>query len=181
MNTTSLILVIAAVLAVAVVFAYFARRRAQLRARFGPEYDRAVDDVGSARRAEAQLEARAKRVTKYDIRPLRREESVQFSNRWRQVQSKFVDDPASAVAEADTLVTELMTARGYPMVDFDRRAEDLSVDHANVVHHYREAHAIAVRHARRGASTEDLRQAVVHYRALFDDLLHVREAERRPA
>jgi hypothetical protein len=175
MNTTSLILVIAAVLAVAVVFAYFARRRAQLRARFGPEYDRAVDDAGSARRAEA------KRVTKYDIRPLRREESVQFSNRWRHVQSKFVDDPASAVAEADTLVTELMTARGYPMVDFDRRAEDLSVDHANVVHHYREAHAIAVRHARRGASTEDLRQAVVHYRALFDDLLHVREAERRPA
>src|SRR3954466_9017302 len=99
MNTTSLILVIAAILVVATVFAYLARRRATLRARFGPEYERAVHDAGSARRAEAQLEAREQRVTKYDIRPLRREESVQFSNRWRQVQARFVDDPASAVAE----------------------------------------------------------------------------------
>ena len=182
MNTTSLILVVAAILVVETLDSRTSsRRRATLRARFGPEYERAVHDAGSARRAEAELEARAQRVTKDHIRPLRREESVQFSNRWRQVQARFVDDPASAVAEADVLVTEVMNARGYPMADFDRRAEDLSVDHANVVHHYREAHAIATRHARRRASTEDLRQAVVHYRALFDDLLHVREAERRPA
>lgn len=182
MTTTTLIVVIAAIILLAVAaWAYLERRRTNLRARFGPEYERAVQDTGSTRRAEAALEARARRVTKYEIRPLRREESVQFSDRWRRVQSKFVDDPSAAVADADTLVTELMSARGYPMTEFDRRAEDLSVDHADVVNHYRQGHAIAVRHARRDASTEDLRQAVVHYRALFDDLLEEQEPERRRA
>jgi len=181
MNNATLLLVVVLVVAVVAVAAYVMRRRAALKARFGPEYERTVHDAGSTRRAEAELEARATRVTKYSIHPLRREESLEFANRWRRVQAMFVDDPAAAVAEADSLVTEVMTARGYPMADFDRRAEDVSVDHANVVHHYREAHAIAVRHAQRSASTEDLRQALVHYRALFDDLLEVREAERRPA
>jgi hypothetical protein len=180
-NTSLIVVVVVIAAAAAAVLAYLARRRATLRARFGPEYDRAVKDAGSPGRADALLEARAKRVTTYRIHPLGRDESVAFSNRWRQVQSQFVDDPAGAVAAADALVTELMTARGYPMSEFDRRAEDLSVDHASVVHHYRHGHAIAVQHARQGASTEDLRQAVVHYRALFDDLLEVREPERKRA
>ncbi|MGE5834140.1 MAG: hypothetical protein ACM4AI_06650 [Acidobacteriota bacterium] len=97
------------------------------------------------------------------------------------MQSKFVDDPAAAVAEADALVGDLMHTRGYPLTDFERRVEDVSVDHAAVVNHYREAHAIAVRHARNEASTEDLRKAIVHYRALFEDLLDLREPIRKPA
>jgi hypothetical protein len=181
MTNTSLVIIIATTVAVAVVLAYLARRRAGLRARFGPEYERAVQDAGSAIRADAALDARAKRVTKYEIRPLGRDESIRFSDQWWQVQSRFVDDPAAAVAGADALVTELMTTRGYPMSEFDRRAEDLSVDHAGVVHHYRRGHTIALQHAREGASTEDLRQALVHYRALFDDLLERREPERRRA
>jgi hypothetical protein len=181
MTNTALIIVVAAIIAAAGVWAYVARRRAHLRSQFGPEYERAVKNAGSTRRAEAALEARARRVTTYKIRPLTRDEGIRFSERWHKVQSRFVDDPASAVAEADALVSELMTVRGYPMNEFDRRAEDLSVDHAEVVHHYRSGHAIAVQHAGQGASTEDLRQAVVHYRALFDDLLDVSEPERRRA
>jgi hypothetical protein len=181
MTTTTLIIIVIAIAVAAAVIAYLVRRRATLKVQFGPEYERTVHDVGNTRRAEAVLEHRAKRVSKYEIRPLRPDESVQFTDRWRRVQSRFVDDPAGAVGEADTLVTALMNARGYPMSEFERRTEDLSVDHANVVHHYREAHAIATRHAEQGASTEELRQAVVHYRALFDDLLDVREPERRRA
>jgi hypothetical protein len=180
-NTALILVIVVAIVAVVGVSAYLARRRANLRSQFGPEYEREVQHAGNARRAEAALQARAKRVTAYHIHPLNRDESIRFSDRWHQVQSRFVDDPAAAVAEADALVTELMTARGYPMSEFDRRAEDLSVDHAGVVDHYRSAHAIAVQHAGQGASTEDLRQAVVHYRALFDDLLDVREPERRRA
>jgi hypothetical protein len=180
-NTALIVIVIAAVAAAVVVWAYLTKRREHLRSQFGPEYERAVQHTGSARQAEAVLEARARRVTTYHIHPLGQDEGVRFSNRWRDLQSKFVDDPAAAVAEADVLVTEVMSARGYPMNEFDRRAEDLSVDHANGVHHYRHAHAIAVDHARQGASTENLRQAIVHYRTLFDDLLEVREPERRRA
>src|SRR5439155_26800240 len=111
-------------IAAAVVFGYFARRRATLKSRFGPEYERTVREAGSARRAESALETRAQRVAKYEIRQLRPDEGAQFASRWRQVQSRFVDDPAAAVADADALVTELMRARGYPMNEFDRRAED---------------------------------------------------------
>jgi hypothetical protein len=158
-----------------------ASRRKQLKDQFGPEYDRALEAAGSPLRAESELQARAKRVHRYDIRPLTSAEHHTFSDRWRLVQAKFVDDPAAAVAEGDRLVTELMNTRGYPMSDFARRAEDLSVDHANVVHHYREAHGIAERHQRQAASTEDLRQALIHYRALFDDLLEVHVPERKRA
>jgi hypothetical protein len=168
-------------LIVAVWPLYVTRRRAQLKARFGPEYERAVRDAGSPLRAEAVLDARARRVHKYTIRLLTPEESARFQDAWQHVQSKFVDDPAAAVAEADALVGDLMHTRGYPMTDFERRVEDVSVDHAAVVNHYREAHAIAVRHARNEASTEDLRKAIVHYRALFEDLLDLREPIRKPA
>jgi hypothetical protein len=178
-----MILIVAGVLAAIAVlwYAMTARRHARLRARFGPEYERTVRDVGDTRKADALLDARARRVSRYSIRALTNEEHDRFLAAWQRLQGRFVDDPAGAVAEADVLVAELMATRGYPTTDFDRRAEDVSVDHPAVVNHYREAHAIAERHARAGASTEDLRHAIVHYRALFDDLLDVREPVRKPA
>jgi hypothetical protein len=173
------LIVVVAILAVA-LWMFSARRRHQhLRERFGPEYDRTVGTTGSTGRAEAALLEREKRVSKYQIRALTHEERTRFTDTWQRVQAQFVDDPAGAVTEADVLVTELMTTRGYPMSDWDQRVDDLSVDHANVVHHYREAREIASRHARGAASTEDLRQAVVHYRALFTDLLD--DASTAPA
>lgn len=183
MTNTTLILIVAVVVAAIVVlwFGYASRKRAQLKARFGPEYDRTVRDVGNPRKAEALLDARAKRVSRYSIRPLSPEEHARFLAAWRQVQARFVDDPAGAVADADVLVADLMDTRGYPTSDFDHRAEDVSVDHPAVVAHYREAHHIAVRHARAGTSTEELRKAIVHYRALFDDLLDVQQPVRKPA
>jgi hypothetical protein len=185
--TETTLVIIAVVVGVAVLalvwMLQMRRRRERLRARFGPEYQRTVQAVGDERRAEAALEARQKRVSTYRIRELSREERERFSDSWRRVQATFVDDPASAVTEADLLVTEVMTARGYPMTDFERRAEDLTVDHGDVVHHYREARAIAARHSQQAASTEDLRQALVHYRALFADLLALpdRQHARRSA
>jgi hypothetical protein len=183
MTDTTLLVVIVVVVAVAAVIVWqlMVRRRANLKKQFGPEYETALREAGTPRRADAILMDRAKRVSRYNIRPLTPEEEHYFSDAWRKVQSRFVDDPADAVSEADTLVTALMTTRGYPMAEFGRLAEDLSVDHANVVHHYREAHGIAERHARDGASTEDLRQAIVHYRALFEDLLEVSAPVRRRA
>ena len=181
MTTTTIILVVVIILALVAVFIYMGSRRAHLKARFGPEYERAVRDAGSPLKAEAALDARTRRVSKYTIRPLTADESDHFRDAWHHVQGKFVDDPAAAVAEADVLVTDLMNTRGYPTTDFERRVEDVSVDHPSVVNHYRDAHAIAVRHARNGVSTEDLRKAIVHYRALFDDLLDLREPVRKPA
>jgi hypothetical protein len=176
MTTTTLVIgaIVVAVAALALAWISTARRRREhLRTRFGPEYQRTVEDLGSAQKAEAVLQEREKRVASYHIRELSAEERSRFADAWRRVQAKFVDDPAGAVTEADLLVTEVMTVRGYPMSDFDRRAEDLTVDHPNVVNHYRHARDIAVRHSRKSASTEDLRQALVHYRALFADLLEV--------
>jgi hypothetical protein len=183
MTTTTLMIVIVAVLVIAAAAWVYTdrRRRERLRTRFGPEYERTVQDAGDPRRAVSILQTREKRVSRYQIRALTPEEHRRFGDDWRRVQAKFVDDPAAAVTEGDLLVTEVMTARGYPTTDFDVRAEDLSVDHSTVVHHYREARAIADRHSRSAASTEDLRQALVHYRALFEDLLEVREPDRRRA
>jgi hypothetical protein len=174
------VVVVMAVLAMAWIYAQ-RRRRLHLRERFGPEYDRTVQAVGTAGRAETLLAQREKRVSAYHIRALNEEERGRYTEAWRQVQAKFVDDPAAAVTEANALVTEVMTARGYPMSDFDRREEDLTVDHANVVHHYRAAREIVVRHAKQAAETEELRQALVHYRELFADLLDVHEPVRRSA
>jgi hypothetical protein len=176
MTTTTLVIVaiVVAIAVLALAWMYAARRRrAHLRTRFGPEYQRTVADLGSAQKAEAVLEQREKRVASYHIRELTADERSRFTEAWRRLQATFVDDPARAVTEADLLVTEVLTTRGYPMTDFDRRAEDLTVDHPNVVHHYRQAKDIAVRHSRKSASTEELRQALVHYRALFAELLDV--------
>lgn len=167
------VLVAIAVIVIAAVVWFDLRRRHSdaLRARFGPEYNRTVANSGSLTQAEASLEARARRVEALHIRPLAPEDRTRYAAEWRRVQERFVDDPSGAVTEADRLVGEVMHARGYPVGDFERRVEDISVDHAGVVMNYRAARDIAEAHARGEASTEDLRQAMVHYRALFDDLL----------
>jgi hypothetical protein len=177
MDTTQLLAVVVVVLLLVIVagVAWYAREQRRhterLRERFGPEYKRTVDDIGDRRRAEEELEARAERVQKLNIRPLDREERSRFADAWRSVQARFVDEPPEAVAAADQLVGEVMDARGYPVADFDQRASDVSVDHPQVVDHYRIAHDIAGRQRGDRADTEALRQAMVHYRALFADLL----------
>jgi hypothetical protein len=178
MNPTLIALAVAALLVVAVfAWLYMQRRRrtttAELRQRFGPEYELAVGEQGSERRAEAQLEAREKRVEKLTIRDLDPVERAHFSDRWQAVQSRFVDDPKGAVTEADALVSLLMQTRGYPVADFHQRAADISVDHPRVVANYRSAHEIALRLGKGDANTEDLRTAMIHYRSLFDELVHV--------
>jgi FtsZ-interacting cell division protein ZipA len=181
------VLIVIGVVALALVLALVwvtmqRRRREHLKRRFGPEYDQTVQHRKDLREAERELEARERRVAKFDIRPLSREDAARFTEAWRRTQARFVDDPQGAVTDADRLVTELMDARGYPISDFAQRAADISVDHPRVVVNYRAARAIAERHAHGEASTEDLRQALVHYRELFSDLLETQreESERQP-
>lgn len=172
MDTTALWVLIGVVLISAVVWITLSRVRSQrLRERFGPEYQRTVRSEGTVRKAEAALEARAKRVQSLDIRPLSPEDATRFDAVWRGVQTRFVDDPRGAVTEADRLIGEVMGKRGYPVGDFEQRVADISVDHPDVVMNYRAAREIALQHAEGKANTEDLRQAMVHYRALFRDLL----------
>jgi hypothetical protein len=152
-------------------------RREKLQSRFGPEYDRAIEEAGSRKEAERELAAREKRVQAFDMRTLTPDEQHEFSQRWRAAQARFVDDPAQAIADANGLVDEVMRARGYPMGDFEQRAADLSVDHADVVSNYRAARELVVKNELKLASTEDLRQAMVHFRSLFDDLLGAPESE----
>lgn len=165
-------LVVIAVLVVAAVMLARHRRTSALRSRFGDEYDRTVERAGAAHKAETLLHERERRVAAFDIRPLPADRRAAFVDSWRKVQAQFVDDPAGAVTRADVLLGEVMEARGYPVADFRQRYEDLSVDHGEVIAHYRTAHAIAESHARGEAGTEDLRQAMIHYRALFDDLVN---------
>ena len=173
--------VVVVIAVLAVLFLSRRRRSDHLRARFGPEYDRAVEDSGGRGKAEAHLHQREKRVGKFDIRPLRTNERDIYVASWREVQAVFVDDPQSAVVRADQLVGDVMGVRGYPVGDFDQRSSDLSVDHPIVVQHYRAAHDIAERHGRGKASTEDLRQAMIHYRALFDELTGEPRTDEPPA
>ena len=173
MDNTTLIIIAVVVLAVlAAAFVIVRQRRSKdLRSKFGPEYERAVIETGAKGKAEAELAERAKRVKKLDIRPLPPGQADTFIRSWKTTQARFVDDPKSAIQEADDLLGELMSARGYPVTDFEQRAADLSVDHGELVHNYRVAHQVAVRHNRGEAGTEDLRQAMIHYRALFEDLI----------
>jgi hypothetical protein len=182
MQTSTLILIaVVVVLLVVVGWLLLERRRTgQLRSRFGPEYDRTVDQEGDRRAAEAELEARQRRVESLRIRPLGPDEAERFTTQWRQVQARFVDDPKGAIGDADDLIGGVMEARGYPVGDFEQRAADVSVDHPAVVEHYRAAHDIATRSGRGPADTEALRQAMVHYRALFDDLVGSADTERAP-
>jgi hypothetical protein len=157
------------------------RRSTQLREGFGPEYDHAVSEHGGRSEAEADLIARRKRREQLDIRPLEPAARQRYLEQWQVVQARFVDDPSGAQSQADTLVLEVMRARGYPTDDFEQRAADISVDHPRVVEHYRAAHGISVAAIHGQASTEDMRQAVVHYRALFEELLGDEAHQQREA
>jgi hypothetical protein len=167
--------VVVIVLIIVIGAAIYVRNRrkttAGFRNRFGSEYDRAVLEHGSERKAEAKLADRETRVENLKIRALTAAERGRFSADWQSVQSRFVDHPKSAVTEADELVSSLMHARGYPVADFDQRAADISVDHPRLVENYRSAHGVAVRLGRDEASTEDLRTAMIQYRNLFDELV----------
>ena len=174
--------VIAVVVIAAIAFVTSRRRRSQkLRERFGPEYDRVVQQEGDPRKAEGVLEFRQKRRQKFDIRPLSSADRSSFAVRWNEVQARFVDDPRGAVTVADSLVTDVMQRRGYPIGEFEQRAADLSVDYPMIVENYRGAHEIATRHSEGKASTEDLRQAMVHYRLLFQELLEEPKTQRKGA
>jgi len=170
-------LVILALIAIALVLYQRKARSDRLRRDFGPEYGRAVESFGSRDKAEAELQARRQRVDRLRIVPLSAEDAQRFSQAWRSLQARFVDNPHGALAEADALVRDLMHKRGYPMADFEHSAADISVNHPGVVEHYRAAHAVAESDARGETDTEGLRQAVIHYRALFAELLEVDEPE----
>jgi hypothetical protein len=165
------IIVVLVIIAVVGWVVYRRQRTEHLRREFGPEYARAVHEYGDEGRAEAALGDREKRVAGLNLHDLMPAERERFGEAWRVVQAQFVDDPADAVEQADQLIRQVMQARGYPMADFDRRAADLSVDYPTIVENYRTAHAIALRNQRGEASTEDLRQAMVADRTLFEELL----------
>ena len=157
------------------------RRTTRLREQFGPEYDRTVGLNDNRREAESELAARRERRAALDIHPLTPASRDRYAEAWRGVQSGFVDDPAASLIEADRLVLIVMRERGYPMDNFEQRAADVSVDHPLVVEHYRAAYAISERTNARQATTEDMRQGLMHYRALFEDLLGVGETQLREA
>jgi hypothetical protein len=167
-------IVLVALLGLAAVgFVLYSRqqRKARLQENFGPEYQRTVEETGGTGQAEKELEARERRVEKLHILELSPDQQRGFADRWRIAQAHFVDDPSGAISEADELVMAVMNARGYPLSDFDQRAADVSVEHPEVVQNYRAAHTIAEKNTKNGSSTEDLRQAMVYYRSLFDELL----------
>lgn len=160
-----------AILAIVTVKALRDHRSRTLRDRFGPEYDRTLESGESKRDAEAELAARADRRDKLDIRPLPTAARDRYLDDWQRVQARFVDDPEGAVRDADMLIQSVMRDRGYPMDDFEQRAADVSVDHPQVVENYRQGHMLARASALGEGTTEDLRQAMQHYRSLFDELV----------
>ncbi len=166
----TIIVVILIIIAAAAIAVPVARRR-RLKERFGPEYDRAVAEQQSQRRAESELASRERRVRSLDIRPLSAEARTQYVAQWAGIQERFVDQPTAAVGQAQELVTSVLQDRGYPTEDFDQILADLSVEYARPLEHYRAAHAISDAAANGSASTEDLRQAMIHYRSMFDELL----------
>ena len=174
---------IAAVVALLVVVwtAIRTNRTKQLHEQFGSEYDRVAADAPTKRDAESELRERQQRREQFDIRPLSDDERNRFRSRWLAIQAEFVDDPSASVSKADSLIQNVMRERGYPVDDFDTRAGDLSVDHPDVVENYRAGHGIAVAHERGNAGTEELRKAVQHYRALFEELVEDRQPEEAHA
>jgi hypothetical protein len=173
-----LVALMVAIVAVGIVLMWRRQRSQQLQQEFGPEYERAVRDTGDASSAERDLAGRRKRRSQFDVVPLSHEARARYRDEWKQVEVRFVDEPATAVEEADQLVVRIMRERGYPVDDFDQRADDLSVDHPDVVQHYREAHRVAAAQAQGTADTEQMRQAVTSYRALIDALLSDQNSER---
>jgi hypothetical protein len=176
LSTTELwLIIVLAVIVVAGITAWLIlrkRRTERLRTQFGgTEYARAVKEGGSRRHAEAGLDERRERVESFHIRPLAAGDQARFVESWRRVQARFVDSPGGAVTDADQLLRDVMTTRGYPVSDFEQRAADISVDHPLVMENYRTAHDIALRQTRGQANTEDLRLAMIHYRTLFEELV----------
>ncbi len=166
------IAIVAIIIVAAIATLVFLRSRTKrLQTRFGPEYNRTVEETGNRYKAEAKLQQLEKRVERYPIRPLSLAERDRFQQSWRAVQAEFVDDPIRALTEADQILGQAMSACGYPMSDFEQRAQEISVDHAIVVEHYRSGHDIVVRQSQGKATTEELRQAMINYRALFDELM----------
>jgi hypothetical protein len=185
MNTATLVIIIA-VTVIAIVgigaWVYLGKHKTQkLRTRFGPEYARVVEESGGRRKGEAGLKAREKRVEGFAIRPLAASDRERYITSWHKIQTEFVDDPKNSVTQADQLLGDVMSTRGYSVGEFEQRSADISVDHPLVVENYRAAHEIAVRHAAGQASTEDLRQAMIHYRTLFDELVGEPEMARAKA
>jgi FtsZ-interacting cell division protein ZipA len=180
MSTGMIIVVVVVIVAVLFVglLAARLRRRQQLRERFGPEYDKAVDDGQNRRAAERELGEREKRHEQFDITPLSPAARDGYAQQWALIQAKFVDHPDTSVAEADQLVVVVMGERGYPTEDYEQQVADLSVEHASTLAHYRSAHDIKSRHDQDQVSTEELRQAMVHYRSLFEDLLDINADSR---
>lgn len=168
---------VAAVVVVAAVVWWVTRERRhrRLRHRFGPEYDHTVEERGSRTKAAAELTEREQRVEEYELHDLSAPERDRFGQRWRSAQAEFVDNPEAAATQADALVKEVMEARGFPVADFDQRQADISVEHPDLAHHYREGREIARLNRKGEATTEDLRQAMKHYRSLFDALLTGRQ------
>jgi hypothetical protein len=173
MSSTQIILIVVGivVLLALAVGAWYVVRRQSLRRRFGPEYDRAVAERDSRQEAERELRERERRHAELELRPLSAESRATYAAAWEEVQVRFVDEPGDAVAAGDELVTRLIAERGYPTGDYEEQLAHLSVEHARTLGHYRDAHDIHLRQQRGEASTEELRQALVHYRALFADLL----------
>ncbi|MEH1015902.1 hypothetical protein V6U90_22670 [Micromonospora sp. CPCC 206060] len=182
MSPTQLVVIFLVVLAVAalVVLAVVTSRRRALRNRFGPEYDRVVADQDSRTAAERELRERERRHAELTLNPLSPESRARYAAAWEEIQIRFVDSPAAAVGDADELVTRLIAERGYPTGDYSEQLAHLSVEHARTLTHYRDAHDIHLRNTRGEASTEELRQAVVHYRELFADLLGEVPVQQHP-
>ena len=176
MNNLNVLLLVLAAFLVGAALAFFAyrayreRETGRIRSHFGPEFERLAGERGASA-AERELAHREKRAASFDVRPLATQDRRLFQMRWQDVQKEFVDDPKASLAHADALLGEVMAARGYPVKDFDQRAADLSVEHPVVVQHYHAAHEIALRHRDGKSTTEDLRQAMIHYRALFEELV----------
>lgn len=180
--TTTQAVVIAVILIVGIIAAILwstvARRRrsARLHDQFGPEYDRTVLTVGDERKAQRELEGRRKHVEALQIRPLSTTERGRYLADWTSVQSKFVDEPGQAIVDADRLITEVMRLRAYPVSEFEQRAADISVSYPALVSNYRAARAIAIKNEQHQADTEELRQALIHYRSLFEELVETQAA-----
>ena len=175
MNATYLIIAIVLVLVIigVILGAVFAgRKRSQrLQNKFGPEYDRTVQNAGNEKKAQAELDARQKHVDTLNIRPLSVSERERYQAEWKAIQTKFVDQPGQATIEADQLIMEVMKVRAYPVSDFDQRAADISVNYPALLSNYRAAREIAIKNEQHSANTEELRQAMIYYRSLFDELL----------
>ena len=172
------LVVVAALIVIAAVLITRQRKSKHLKQQFGPEYDRAVEQQGNARHAEVIPLEREKRVEKFSLRPLPPSDRERYAEDWAAIQRRFVDDPANAVNQADTLVNTVLAARGYPVGEAEQRAADISVNYPSLVENYRAARVVMLRHSQSEASTEDLRLAMVNFRSLFDELLETAKPQR---